>query len=196
MTAAVGVEWGRERIILGGEWLELEGSDTLEESIVSQGRFFPAGSLVAGKAHLDWYHLNYGHVFAVVDDVTITPFVGAALFDFEYALNGEGGATARRSFVKAAPELGIDLEWRPGGGPWSFGLHLSSTVGGRGMPSAAAEEFTVGYRIMDERGQSGTAYCGVAFQQMHYDDGHKQELPNDIEMDMGPLFVFGFRLSL
>src|SRR4051794_38362309 len=100
--------WRAERFYLGAQFIQPSGSDTLDESLVSHGTTFPAGSHVNSDVGLNWYRFGYGHEFDFGDDRSwrITPLIGGAVLDFDYRLDS-GALTAKRSYIKFGPQLGV-----------------------------------------------------------------------------------------
>jgi hypothetical protein len=191
------LEWRREGLYLDLQFIRPSGDATLDSTLVSQGNTFPAGTLVNADIQLDEYQLAYGHRFDLRSaDVTLTPMAGAMLFNFDYRLDVKGGASGApsvsRAYAKAAPMLGLTLDWRPSGGPWGVEFLGSVNIPAtEAMPRGYDVEARVRYDLLRERDRELSAYVGVGFQHLQYDDANKQTLPNDINFDLGPLVTVG-----
>ena len=100
-----------------------------------------------------------------------------------------GGTSTSRSYSKVAPQLGLELEWRPHGGPFSL------TAAGLGfppldnIPAIAVERAAATYRFVHGKGVDVEGMIGVQFEQFRYEDS--QRVPNHIEADLGPMLFVG-----
>lgn len=191
------VEWRREGLYLDLQFIRPSGDATLDTTLISQGVTFPAGTAVHADIQLDQYRLAYGHRFDLSPELTLTPMVGGMLFSFDYNLDakGGGGPSASRSYSKAAPMVGAALDWRPQGGPFAFEFLGSINIPvADAIPRGYDVEARVRYDFLRARDRELSAYVGVGFQHLHYDDSNKQTLPNDINFDLGPLWTVGFEL--
>ena len=107
---------GSEQFYLGGQIIRLSGDDTLDESLITHGATFPAGSSVNSDVQLDWYRFGYRHAFELLSDrsTTVSPGVGGTMLDFNYNLDTSGlGPSESRSYVKVTPQMGLNVEWNP-----------------------------------------------------------------------------------
>ena len=186
--------WHNEEVQIAGQFIRPSGSDTLSSDLESHGKFFAAGTQVSSDVQLDWYRLAYRHRFDIPQwNLTLRPSVGAAFWAFDYHLSG-GGASASRSYIKVAPQAGIDAEWRPGNGPFSIDLNLIGSLPiTPPLPQIHVEELTGGYRLVHKGKLDVSARAGVAFEQIRYEDD--QTLPNHIKADLGPMIVVGFEVD-
>jgi hypothetical protein len=190
---------GNHEIYAGAQFIELSGSRTLSETLVSQGVTFPAGTRVHSDVSLDWYRVGYRYRW-VVDGaeaapvLTLYPSVGAALFTFDYRLRGDGVAErVSRSYTKGLPQLGLELEWRPGGGAFSVSLGAMGFPAIDNIPSIATEHLTASYRILNGRDLRLEGFVGGQFEQIYYKDS--QRVSNHVEADLGPMLVVGIGLG-
>jgi hypothetical protein len=189
-----------ESIVVDAEFVRMSGSDTLRETLVSHATTFPAGSHVSSDVQMDWYQVMYRHRFSFwratnsVAQVELYPAVGVAIFDFSYTLNGPGDLSANRSYIKVAPELALEADWRPGGGPFWVAVRLEGTPAvAPPFPLLFVEELTLNYRVVGTAAMSFDVFAGAGFQQMYYEDN--QTLPNRIRADFGPLVTAGLRVN-
>src|SRR5262245_28907593 len=51
--------WGPHELYIGGQWICLSGSATLDQTLISQGMTFPAGTSVDSSVQFDWYRFGY-----------------------------------------------------------------------------------------------------------------------------------------
>src|SRR4051794_40893579 len=75
---AASFDWGRDGFYVGAEFMRPSGDTTLDDTLVSHGVTFAAGTPVSSKVQLDWYRAGYQHHFdfANPDDpwsLTLTP---------------------------------------------------------------------------------------------------------------------------
>jgi hypothetical protein len=188
-------DWRRERFYLGAQFIQPSGSDTLDEMLISHGVTFPAGSHVSSDVGLNWYRVGYGHEFDIGEGRTlrITPKIGAAILDFDYKLDS-GGLSAKRSYIKAGPQFGAEVEWQPGKLPFSLDLDLMlSDNFGTSLAAISSESLLVKYRFFEHGSLSTSAMIGVAFEQIRYEDD--QTVSNRVHVDLGPLFVVGLQVK-
>jgi hypothetical protein len=111
-----GVAWRRENFFLDVLWIRSSGDAVLDQPLLTQGDIFAAGTTVESDIRLDQYRLGYRHRFDLASDLAVSPLVAVTLLDFDYRLESPGGPEADRGFLKYAPQLGISVDWTPGGG--------------------------------------------------------------------------------
>jgi hypothetical protein len=190
----------RHEVYVGAQFVGLSGDHTLADTLISHGETFPAGTRVSADVRLDWYRLGYRYRW-VLDRgagrdpvLTLTPSVGAALLEFDYKLRSDAVRTSR-SYGKGLPQVGLELEWRPGGGALSFSVAAMGFPQFESVPAIATERALVAYSFV--RGGDGgvdvRGFVGVQFEQFRYEDA--QRVPNRIEVDLGPLLVVGLSAS-
>jgi hypothetical protein len=192
--------WGNHSLYLGGELIEMSGSKTLRESLISQGNSFAAGDHVHSKVNLDWYRLGYEYQYVIDAGTgerpvwTLRPSIGAALFTFDYRLRSDtdAGSHVSRSYSKALPQVGLEAEWRPGGGRFSIsggaqGFPAIGTV----TPGILTEHIHADYQVIHGSKGDLTGFVGVAFEQFDYKD--RQHVPNRVKADFGPMLIVGLR---
>jgi hypothetical protein len=194
VDASVTFGFQNHEIYVGGQFVGLSGDDTLDETLISQGRTFPAGAAVSSDVRLDWYRVGYRYRW-VLDRgpterpvLTLYPSVGGALFTFDYKLNADA-ARASRSYSKGLPQLGLQLDWRPGGGPFSVSAAILGFPQLDNIPAIVTERLLARYEFLRRGGASLEGFAGVGFEQFRYEDS--QRVPNRIEADLGPLLIVG-----
>jgi hypothetical protein len=187
---------GPHELYLGGQWVRLSGDDTLDDDLTSQARSFAAGTSVSSDLKLDWYRAGYRYRFNWDQPdgrplFSVAPSVGATLLDFQYQLDG-GGEKADRSYIKAAPQMGVDAEWHLTD-RWSLVGDVLCSLPIPNMPFILKSELAVRYRVLRRRGCDVNAELGVAYEQIHYEDD--QQVPNHVEVDLGPLLLVGLEFK-
>jgi hypothetical protein len=106
--------------------------------------------------------------------------------------DGPGGQRASRSYIKGNVQFGLELEWRPGRGPFSVTLGGLAAPNFSSLPGIYYEELAAHYRFLDTKAVDATATLGVALEQMEYKDD--QQVSNHIHADFGPMLVAGVEL--
>jgi hypothetical protein len=194
--ADVGLTLGcqNHEIYAGAQFVGLSGTDTLESALITHGETFPAGSRISSDVSLDWYRLGYRYRW-VLDraangepKLTAYPSAGGALFTLDYKLRDDGTRTSR-SYSKGLPQLGLELEWRPRGGPFSVAAAGLGFPPLDSIPAIAVERVTAKYRFVHGKGVDVEGMIGVQFEQFRYEDS--QRVPNHVEADLGPMLVVG-----
>jgi len=186
----------RNHALYGGVRLVyLGGSNVLGSTLISQGTTFPAGTPVKGDVQLNWYRVGYQHRFLYSNDqgaaFGLYPAVGLVLFDFKYKLNGAGGLSVNRSYIKPSPQIGLDWEWRPKGR-----FSVSGGVWGAlpiyDMPLILSTEVVGKFRLWGNGGSRGLVFLGIGYDHVQYQD--RQAVPNHIKADIGPQVIAGLEV--
>jgi hypothetical protein len=191
--------WRDSEIYAGGQLVRLSGDATLDEDLVSQGTAFPAGSPVDADVKLDWYRVGYQHRFSLLDEgagseLLFRPRAGFALLDYRFELGGPASAKVDRSFFKGAPQLGAAIEWRATRAIAAAGGVLVS-IPIEGVPMILAAEVVAKWRAIRDEAFELSLVLGVAYERIAYDDRYKQDVPNDIDVDLGPLLRAGVEVA-
>ena len=187
--------WHNEELYLGAQFIRLSGDDTLDDALTSHAVAFSAGTSVSSDVQLDWYRFGYRHRFAFGDDgsIRLYPSLGGALLDFDYRLDQSAGArSARRSFVKANVQFGLEVDWQPRNGPFTLELDLLGSPYVSSLPFIGYEDLIAKYRLIDTSHVSLEALAGVAFEQIYFKDN--QDVPNRVHADLGPMLIVGINL--
>jgi len=189
--------WNAHNIYGLARIISLSGSDTLSQTLISNGTTFPAGTHVNADVRLDWYGLGYKYRFAYKYNsdgalVSFYPSVGFALLNFDYNLNGTPGLSASRGFTKAAPQLGLKSEWVPGG-PFSLSAGVLSSLPFSTLPLLLSVDFTARYQIWGRHDHGGMAYLGIGYDRIDEEDN--QKVPNHIKASIGPEVVVGLKVN-
>jgi hypothetical protein len=182
----------REEIYLGAQIIQMSGSHTLNQDLISQGLTFPAGTHVSSDVDLNWYRLGYRHRFSLGDDWTLWPSVGGVLWDFHYKLKG-GGNKADRSYDKANVQFGLEAEWRPNRGRFAVDAAFSAAPPISSWPEIYTEQIVASYAVIKTDRTDLDVFGGVAFEQQYYEDN--QSVSNRVEANFGPMLIVGLRWS-
>ena len=184
-------------IYTGARLVQLSGENVLDSTLISHGMTFPAGSLVKGNVQLNWYQFGYQHRFVYSNgqgtSFGLHPGIGFVLWDFKYKLVGLGlMSLADRNYMKGAPQIGLDWEWRPKGR-----FSVSGGVWGAlpiyDMPFILSTEVVCNFRLWGkERGSRGFLFLGIGYDRVEYKDN--QEIPNYTKTDIGPEFLGGLQV--
>ena len=198
LDVSLTLAWDDHEISASGQWMDLTGRAVLEEPLLSQAQLFPAGSRVGAEVSADWYTIAYGHRFTHDlgepgdQAITFTPSGGVAIFDIDYELRGEGGAGAHREYIKPSPMFGLAIDWHA-----TDRLAVSASVRAAVPISSGASllaaQVEARYRFVQGRTGSLDGVIGVGYEHIDYDDARKQEIPNHVDVELGPLLLVGLR---
>lgn len=149
---------------------------------------------------LDWYRFGYQHRFSFryrANDqsaFSVDPAVGAVLLAFDYELDGANALSADRTFSKAAPMLGVRTEWAPSEFPFSLSWSFLSSLPFSTLPFILSVQLTAHYQIWGQRDRGGSVFLGVGYDRIKYTDD--QEVPNQIDAELGPMVIVGLSLAI
>lgn len=182
-----------EEIYAGFQLIQMSGSATLDQALISRGQTFPAGARVSSDVDLNWYRFGYRHRFTLGSEGewTLWPSLGATVWDFHYRLRG-AGETADRSYTKVNGQLGLEGEWRPGRGRFGIDGSVLATLPISSLGQIYTEQLVAKYRLIDLDRVGLEGFGGIAFEQMYYDDN--QTLPNHVKAEFGPSLIVGLGL--
>lgn len=190
---------GRHEVFIGGQLIGFSGEATLEETLISQDNTFPAGTEVEAEVALNWYRAGYRYWFLFdTDDETpgdefaIAPSVGAGCFNFNYKLDGPGDADVDRSYTKPMPQVGLEAEWKMSE-RFSLVAGVLTSIPIPDTPFIFSTRLAGKYRMVDTRSMKLDLLAGVGYERLQYDDEKKQEMPNDIDVELGPLLLLSVK---
>ena len=190
---------GRHELFIGGQFIGFSGQATLDETLISQNQTFLAGSAVEQEVELNWYRAGYRYWFlfdtddqSPGDEFAIAPSVGAGLFDFTYKLEGPGDADVNRTYIKPMPQVGIEAEWKLSQ-RCSVVAGVLTSVPIPDTPFILSTRLAGKYRVLDNRSIKLDALVGVGYERLQYDEEKKQETPNDINVELGPLLLLSVK---
>ena len=187
--------WNNHNLYGGASIIRLSGSNTLSNTLISNGTTFPAGTSVNADIQLDWYRFGYEYRFTYkysqASALSFYPAIGVALLNFDYKLNGVAGLSAARSFEKAAPQLGLRTEWNPEG-RFSLSGGVFSSLAFSTLPLLLSVDLTGGYQLWGTPDHGGIAYLGIGYDLIDEEDN--QKVSNHIKASIGPEVVVGLRV--
>jgi hypothetical protein len=190
------VGWAADEIFVDAVPLRVSGDDRLGRELVSHGTTFPAGTVAHVHFHLDQYRIGYEHQFQWRTDAgttfSVAPVVGAMLFAFDYTLTAAPDLSASRSYVQAAPQIGVTAAWHPEG---RFTLRGSVL----GWPAALTDLATVSARLVGEytlwqyASYTVGATLGIGYDYVDFEDS--QRVPNHVRVESGPALLAGAKFD-
>jgi hypothetical protein len=187
-------------LYIGAEWIRLSGEQDLEQRLISQGETFAAGSRVKSDVKLDWYRVGYRYRIQRGDEAgselpntEIYSRLGAAVLDFHYKLDGAGATQADRSFIKAAPQMGVEMEWHATN-KFSIAGEFTSTLPFRSMPWIVTTQLEGKYKFFEKNGVGLSGFVGAGYEKINFHD--HQDASNEINADFGPMLRAGVELRL
>ena len=143
---------------------------------------------------LDWFRLGYRYRFAWDDPDTarpvfsISPSIGVDLLDFHYRLQGDG-ERADRGYIKGGLQIGAEAEWMVTD-RFSIDAELLAPVPIPNTPSILKAQLAARYAFLQVRDVDLAGLLGVAYERIEYEDN--QQLPNHVDVGLGPMLVVGF----
>jgi hypothetical protein len=192
------LSWGPDNLIARARIMQPSGGTVLDEDLLSQGETFTAGTPVDTDTNFNQYMLAYGHDFEVARNIVVRPLAAVTILNIRYQFEPShgGGPTVSAKHAHPAAQIGADVTWRPGNSRLSLLARGLWSVPIEGMAEVHEADFQFRYDV--RRRASGepvaTVWLGVGFQRLAYDDGHKNELANELDADLGPLLTFGLDL--
>lgn len=195
--SSLNAHWKMHTLTFGAQLNRVSESSTLHNPLTSRNITFPANSEVDSDIRLDWYRVGYLYTFDLSrkdnkKTIFISPGVDTALLDFNYKLKGHDDQHVDRSYKKAALRLLCNIDWMIIEGldlqaKASISLPISNT------PSIVNLSLVAEKLIFSKSGITGSAYLGVAYQKIEYEDN--QDVPNHIKAEMWPLVTTGLKLK-
>jgi len=174
----------------------LSGDSVLENELISQGVTYPAGSNVSADVKLDLYRFGYQYFLFGGNDkessFEIAPTIELAFFDFHYQLDGSGGLSTDRAYMKGAGRIGAEAHWYA-----NDRLTVSASVIGpvpiSDTPQIWTLELSAEYQLWGYGQRGGTVLVGIGYQRIEYEDD--QTVPNHIMVEMSPIIRAGLRIG-
>ena len=188
--------WGADALFVDAVPMRVSGDRRLGSELTSHGTTFPAGVTAHAHFHFDQYRIGYEHQFRWRNEsgttFSVAPAVGLVLFAFDYTLTAAPDLSAARSYVQAAPQIGVSSAWHPEGR-----FTLSGAV--LGWPALPTDLATVSVRLTGEYAlwqqppYSAAATLGIGYDYTDFEDS--QRVPNHVHVDDGPLLLAGMKLA-
>jgi hypothetical protein len=188
--------WDADGLFVDALPTRVSGDRRLSTTLISHGTTFPAGAPVHADFHLDQYRIGYEHQFRWRSEsgaiFSVAPAVGLVLFAFDSTLTAPPNLSAARSYVQAAPQIGVSAAWHPEGR-----FTLSGSV--LGWPSLPTDLATVSVRLTGEYAlwqqppYSAAAILGIGYDYIDFEDS--QRVPNHVHVEDGPLLLAGMKFA-
>ncbi|HEV8606688.1 MAG TPA: hypothetical protein VGQ99_15035 [Tepidisphaeraceae bacterium] len=158
---------------------------------------FPAGSDVRSDMKLDWYRLGYRFQLQKAQPDADLPFgvhsrVGVAVLDFQRRLESPSSGDADRSYITAAPQMGLEMEWRATN-KLSIAGEVTSTVPLSSMPWILTTDVKASYTLLQKHGAGLNGYIGGGYEGFSFEE--RQDVRNEINADFGPMLKLGLELK-
>jgi hypothetical protein len=186
------LQWGHIGVFGGYSGLDLSGSSTLSESLVSHGVTFPAGSAVKSSTQLNVGNLGAGWRFDFDGRrLELFPKIDVAILDFSYSLDSPP-LRAARAYRTTAVRLGAEGSYDLGHG---FGLELDgvASLPIAHMPQLSSVTGRVAYHLFATSPVRATLFLGCGGKWIDFEDS--QTVPNHTSVRSGPLVTGGFTVS-
>ena len=153
-----------------------EATSTIHEAFTIRGGVFEAGDSVRSRVSFDGLTLALTAAFDLGSRVSVEvgPEIGWTAFDF--TMTGERHRSDRSYHVTTFGLAGAIR--RQFGNAWHVGARLAASPAIEGTGSRYMVEFRVGRDLSKVLGVA----VGASVESFRYDDGHKQELPNRINV--------------
>jgi hypothetical protein len=183
--ASVTAGWGAHDFYGGARVIELSGTSTLSQTLLTHNVTFPAGTAVSSDVQLNWYRIGYAHRWLLRhDDATLRlePAIEAVIFDFDYAIAG-GGQSTSRTYLKGNVRLGVRTVWSPRA-RFSLSGAVLESVPIPGQPMILTAQASGGYRLWGTAAGGGVVSLGIGYDLLDHRD--LQTVPNHIHAEIGP----------
>ena len=197
--ARANVDYQRHRASFEFSNLLLHGDDTLTEDLVSQGRPFPAGTHVTSDSNLMTLTMGYSYLFEVRfggrDRLELRPGLGLRAVPVHYRLEGSNGQRTSRHYTPPAPNLDLQMAWRPRGtGNMRFTGYLARTLEAHFTdPLRHMEVFEANARANWDFSSRGSIFVETGYKHILLQDD-QPTMQNRILTDFGPWIGFGGEL--
>ena len=182
------VWWGHLGFFAGYNALDMTGSSTLTQSLVSHNVLFPAGSPTKSTVDLDVPNFGAGWRFDFDDRrLELFPKINLVLLDFSYSLDAPG-LHASRSYTDFGVGLGAEARYRL---PHGFSLEFDGVFPLPISHTAQVANVTgrVAYSFLQSSPVRPTVFLGLGGRWINFKDS--QTLPNHTSVSSGPLLTFG-----
>lgn len=186
---AASIGFGRYALAVRYTGIGDDAVAVLGEPLLAQGRLLSADTALPTKVSFDGLAIALGRSFALGDKATLVlgPWLGWTAFSLE--INADQGNVDRSYRVYA---LGVKAEAdRPLGERWGLRCALTLAPAFEGSAKHHSAECGLRYGL----GARATLRLGARFERFGYDDAHKQELPNrlDVRRAVRPALAFRWR---
>ncbi len=188
-----GLQWRRFRFYLGYQAIDLSGQTVLSESLTTHNVTFPAGTSVDSDIRFNLLRMGAGWKFSLARGrLELFPIGELGVLDFSYDISG-GGVMTSRDYSKGYLGFGLAGRYRIGTRVSAI-LNAQASVPISNTPQITA--LTGGFEfdlVPPGADARPSVFLGGGVQRIEYQDG--QELPNDINVDLGPFITAGLSVS-
>jgi len=194
---SVDAHWKMHSLTAGVQLNRFSESSTLHDPLISQNISFPSNAHVDSDIRLDWYRFGYLYTFDLSPKdhkktVSISPGVDIALLDFHYELKGTENQHVNRSYIKGAPRLLCNIDWKIVEG-FDLKAKASGSLPISNTPSIINLSLVAEKRVFSKSGAVVSAYIGIAYEKIDYEDN--QDVPNHVDAEMWPLVTTGLKVK-
>jgi len=179
-------------LYLGGQLSNLTGDASPEESLAGQLRTIVDSPRVELSTRVDSYRLGYRYPIASGQEadallpVSIHSLMGVAVLDAR--LEAADRFPMEQGFLKGAPLMGFETEWRATR-VFSVAGEMTSTVPLSSMPWVFSEQVLGRYQLSGRRDRGLRAFTGVGYERILMQDSNQGV--GDINSDSGPMLILG-----
>ena len=194
VDASVAAGWGAHDFYGGARVIDLSGSSTLTQDLLTHNVPFNAGTAVSSTVQLNWYRIGYDYRWLLRHDETtlrLDPAIEAVIWDFNYSISG-GGQSTSRTYLKGSVRLGLRAEWSPRD-RFSLSGQLFESIPIPGQPMILTVQGLGGYRLWGAPNRGGTVSLGIGYDLLNHHD--LQTVPNHIHAEIGPLLIAGLSVK-
>ncbi|WP_457667689.1 hypothetical protein [Thiolapillus sp.] len=183
---------GRHMLEIGGQWQRHSGRSILTEDLVSQKKFFAAGTRADADTQTDWYRLNYLYALnSAVENIYFAVGGGLVWFDFHYRLKSDT-AKADRAYSKIGYRAGVNVNWKVND-RFVLDTQVFAPIPVSNTPEIWTLELDATYRLWNSGGRQLQGIAGIGYNRLDYEDN--QKIPNHIRVEMAPYFRLGLNLD-
>ncbi len=186
--------YGPHQLFVGAQIIRFSGRGQTEQPLITEGLRLTKNAHLRSTLSFDWYRFGYRYSIPLfqaengVPTLTITPQINAIFWDFNYrVVSGKQRATAQ--IQKFNGQGGVDVEWRPRGGPFSIDVTAMASPPADTLPLIAFGEAAAKYRFVDTPNFNMNGSLGVAVERIDYHDAHLRA--THIRADFGPMITGG-----
>ena len=186
--------YGPHQLFVGAQIIRMSGRGQTEQPLTTENIRLAKNAHLRSTLSFDWYRFGYRYSIPLfeaengVPTLTITPQINAIFWDFNYrVVSGKQRATAQ--IQKFNGMGGVDVEWRPRGGPFSIDIDAMASPPTDLLPFIAFGEAAAKYRFVDTANFNMIGSLGVAVERIDYHDAHLRA--THIRADFGPMITGG-----
>lgn len=192
---------GAHGFYLSYKEIRLGGSGVLTSPLISQSVQFPAGELLKSDLSFTLIRLGYSYTLDLYQDeeedesVLLTLRFGALYLRSDIQIEGREGREVDRNYGQSNLELGLTLRWQMSK---KFAVYTDASCfpvyqSHHGHPGRLALELGADYTFYETPVFKLGLEIGVGYESIQFLDD--QDVPNRIELRLGPALNIGLSLS-